>query len=106
METGKSLQAMIVPEEIAASDQFPILIVEDNIVSRKLLEKSLIVEGHKVVAVENGKEALKILEEAQKPSHTNKTLIMITRVGVDKWENYGNVFTEAEINEGLESAPP
>ena len=51
-------------------------------------------------------EALKILEEAQKPSHTNKTLIMITRVGVDKWENYGNVFTEAEINEGLESAPP
>ena len=47
-------------EEI--NDDFPILVVEDNIVSRKLLEKSLITQGYEVVVAENGKQALGILE--------------------------------------------
>ncbi len=43
--------------------QFPILIVEDNVVSRKLLEKSLIKAGYTVASVENGQEAIKALDE-------------------------------------------
>jgi diguanylate cyclase (GGDEF)-like protein len=38
--------------------KFPILIIEDDIVSRKLLEKKLTKEGYAVVTVENGIEAL------------------------------------------------
>jgi len=43
-------------------DGFPILIAEDNLVSRKLLEKSLIKAGFQVVSVENGKEAFRRLK--------------------------------------------
>jgi diguanylate cyclase (GGDEF)-like protein len=44
-------------------DAFPILIAEDNVVSRKILEKGLIKAGFDVVSVENGKEAFKILKD-------------------------------------------
>lgn len=40
------------------TDFFPILIAEDDPVSRKLLEKQLIKAGYKVVSVENGRQAL------------------------------------------------
>ena len=43
-------------------DAFPILIAEDNQVSRKLLEKGLMKAGFEVVSVENGKEAFHILK--------------------------------------------
>lgn len=39
---------------------FPILLVEDNAVSGKLLEKALIKAGHEVVSAENGREALEL----------------------------------------------
>ena len=42
---------------------YPILIAEDNKVSRKLLENSLKQAGYTVVAVANGKEALKRFDE-------------------------------------------
>jgi len=45
------------------TDSFPILIAEDNVVSRKLLEKSLAKAGHEVVAAENGRRALEIFRE-------------------------------------------
>lgn len=38
--------------------RFPVLIVEDHPVSRKLLEKSLIKRGYEVTSVENGNQAL------------------------------------------------
>lgn len=44
-------------------DNFPILIAEDNPVSRKLIEKALIKAGHKVVSVENGRKALELLNQ-------------------------------------------
>jgi two-component system cell cycle response regulator len=43
-------------------DSFPILIAEDNVVSRKILEKGLLKAGFEVVSVENGKEAFQILK--------------------------------------------
>lgn len=46
--------------ENKSKHNFPILIVEDNAVSRKLLEKALIKAGHEVVSAENGREALEI----------------------------------------------
>ena len=42
---------------------FPILIVEDNPVSRRLLEKTLIKAGHEVTSVENGRKALELFNE-------------------------------------------
>lgn len=45
------------------SDSFPILVVEDDPVSRRILEKSLTKSGMKVVAAENGREALELLEK-------------------------------------------
>jgi two-component system cell cycle response regulator len=42
---------------------YPILLVEDNPISRKMLEKILINEGFKVTSVENGKEALALFRE-------------------------------------------
>ena len=44
-------------------DNFPILIAEDNPVSRKLLEKALIKAGHEVVSVENGRKALEMFNK-------------------------------------------
>ena len=45
------------------NDSFRILIVEDELSSRKLLEKILISAGFEVVSVKNGLEALEILEK-------------------------------------------
>jgi len=42
---------------------YPILIAEDNPVSRKLLEKSLIKAGHEVQCVEDGHKALELFKE-------------------------------------------
>jgi two-component system, cell cycle response regulator len=42
---------------------FPILIAEDNPVSRKLLEKTLLKAGYDVSSVENGKRALSLFKE-------------------------------------------
>ena len=44
-------------------DSFPILIAEDNAVSRKLLEKSLAKAGHNVVAAANGRMAFEMFRE-------------------------------------------
>lgn len=41
--------------------QFPILVVEDHPVSRKVLETTLAKAGYETVSVENGKQALEIL---------------------------------------------
>ena len=45
------------------TDSFPILIAEDNPVSRKLLEKSLTKAGHEVVVAANGRKAFEIFRE-------------------------------------------
>jgi len=42
---------------------FPILIVEDDPVSRRLLEKTLVKAGHEFVSVENGRKALEEFKE-------------------------------------------
>jgi diguanylate cyclase (GGDEF)-like protein len=42
---------------------FPILLAEDNPVSRKLLEKTLVKAGHEVTSVENGRKALELFNE-------------------------------------------
>jgi diguanylate cyclase (GGDEF)-like protein len=42
---------------------FPILIVEDDPVSRRLLEKTLVKAGHEFVSVENGRKALEKFKE-------------------------------------------
>lgn len=44
-------------------NHFPILIAEDDPVSRKLLEKILVKAGNEVVSVENGKKALELINE-------------------------------------------
>ena len=43
--------------------RFPILIADDDPVTRKLLEKTLTKEGHQVVCVKNGKEAVELFSE-------------------------------------------
>jgi two-component system cell cycle response regulator len=42
---------------------FPILVVEDNPVSRKLLEKTLTKAGYETVSLENGRKALEVFKE-------------------------------------------
>jgi two-component system cell cycle response regulator len=42
---------------------YPILLAEDNPISRKMLEKILVNEGFEVTSVENGKEALALFRE-------------------------------------------
>ena len=42
---------------------FPILVVEDNPVARKLLEKTLVKAGHEIVCVENGQKALEMFNK-------------------------------------------
>lgn len=44
-------------------DSFPILVVEDNPVTRKLLEKGLIKAGYEVASVENGREAMEVFNK-------------------------------------------
>jgi diguanylate cyclase (GGDEF)-like protein len=43
--------------------QFPILIAEDNPVSRKLLEKTLVKAGYETVSMENGRKAFEIFNK-------------------------------------------
>jgi len=43
--------------------KLPVLVVEDNPVSRKFLEKILIKAGHEVVSVDNGRKALKLFKD-------------------------------------------
>ena len=50
-------------KENRSKHHFPILIAEDNAVSRKLLEKILIKGGHEVVSAENGREALELFNK-------------------------------------------
>ena len=45
------------------SDSFPVLVVEDDPVSSRILEKSLTKSGRKVVTAGNGREALDLLEK-------------------------------------------
>jgi two-component system cell cycle response regulator len=45
-------------------DSFPILIAEDNAVSRKLLEKSLVKAGHDVVTAANGRMAFEMFRKS------------------------------------------
>ena len=42
---------------------FPILVAEDDPISRKILKRTLIKEGHEVVSVENGRKAFKLFKE-------------------------------------------
>jgi len=42
---------------------YPVLLAEDNPISRKMLEKILVKEGFEVTSVENGKEALALFRE-------------------------------------------
>ena len=46
------------------NNNFPILIAEDDAVTRMLLEKTLIKEGHEVVSVENGQKAFDLFKES------------------------------------------
>ncbi|OEU76802.1 MAG: diguanylate cyclase response regulator [Desulfuromonadales bacterium C00003093] len=45
------------------SSNFPILVAEDNPVSRKILEKILVKAGHEVVSAGNGQKALELFNE-------------------------------------------
>ena len=45
------------------NDSFPILIVEDNPVTRKILEKGLAKAGYVVTSVENGREAMGLFDK-------------------------------------------
>ena len=45
------------------NNRFPILLAEDDPVSRKLLEKTLLKAGNEVVSAENGKKAFELLNE-------------------------------------------
>ena len=47
-----------------SNDNFPILIAEDDAVTRMLLEKTLIKEGHEVVSVDNGQKAFDLFKES------------------------------------------
>jgi len=46
-----------------ASQQFPILIAEDNPVSRRLLERALAKAGYRVVSVADGRRAFEVLQK-------------------------------------------
>ena len=50
-------------KEKELAHNFPILIVEDNPVSRKLLKKTLVRAGHEVTSVQNGRKALELFNE-------------------------------------------
>jgi diguanylate cyclase (GGDEF)-like protein len=49
--------------DAATDERFPVLVAEDNPVSRKLLEKALQKAGYEVVAVEDGRAALDYLKK-------------------------------------------
>jgi diguanylate cyclase (GGDEF)-like protein len=50
-------------KEKESKSHFPILIAEDNAITRKLLEKILLKGGHEVVSAENGREALELFNK-------------------------------------------
>lgn len=50
-------------KEKKSKNHFPILIAEDNAITRILLEKILIKGGHEVVSAENGREALELFNK-------------------------------------------
>jgi two-component system cell cycle response regulator len=54
-------------ESLIDAGSFPALIVEDNLLMRRILEGHLIEMGHTVVAVENGQQALEMLEKQYFP---------------------------------------
>lgn len=45
------------------SNKFPILLTEDDLVSRKMLEEGLLSAGYEVTSVENGRKALGLFKE-------------------------------------------
>ncbi len=48
--------------KFALKPRFHILIAEDDLLSQKILEKNIIMHGHEVTCVENGREALKAFD--------------------------------------------
>lgn len=46
-----------------ANSDFPILVAEDDPVARKILERTLVTEGHEVVSAENGRKAFDLFKE-------------------------------------------
>ena len=59
----KDLTGIMSDSHSLQSNSFPILVVEDDPVSRRILEKSLTKSGMKVVTAENGREALDLLKK-------------------------------------------
>ncbi len=59
----KPLLVKIEKDKARMEEKFPILIADDNLVARKLLEKTLAKEGHEIVSVDNGKKALEMFNE-------------------------------------------
>ncbi len=58
---------MMTGETQVAPGAFPVLIVEDNLLMRSILEGHLVELGHEVSAVENGRQALEMLEKKYFP---------------------------------------
>jgi two-component system cell cycle response regulator len=61
--TGTTENMDISTTDTVSDERFPVLVAEDNPVSRKLLEKALHKAGYEVVAFENGRAALNYLKE-------------------------------------------
>jgi len=60
-----------------------ILIAEDDFVSRRVLEATLVKWGHETVIAENGEEALKVLREENAPPLAILDWMMPALTGVD-----------------------
>ncbi len=58
---------MMTGETQLTPSAFPVLIVEDNLLMRSILEGHLVELGHEVTAVENGRQALEMLEKKYFP---------------------------------------
>jgi diguanylate cyclase (GGDEF)-like protein len=67
MKQKESLVSRQLEQTESLSSQFPVLVVEDQPVSRLRLVKTLTKAGYEVVAVENGRQALEILEKRYFP---------------------------------------
>jgi two-component system cell cycle response regulator len=61
--TGTTENMDISTTDTVSDERLPVLVAEDNPVSRKLLEKALHKAGYEVVAFENGRAALNYLKE-------------------------------------------
>ena len=65
---------------------FPILVAEDDPIARKILEKTLIKEGHEVVSVENGRKAFDLFKERFFPIIlTEKFKALLNRRMLQTW---------------------